>query len=62
MEDQKPELLDLYPRVGNPVLDGLLLGDEGALHFPGQDPFAHHVQGALRCTDRPHAVVDPSPP
>ena len=59
-QHEQPELLDLRPRVGDVVLDGLLFGQSSdALGGAAQRPLAHHVEGPMAQPDGAHGVVHP---
>ena len=52
--------VDLDPRLGDPVLDQALLGDQGAEGGAIERPAHHELEGPLGHTDGPHAVMDAS--
>ncbi len=58
VHDKEAELLDLHPRVGDPDLDRLLVGEQRPLCIARERPLAHHVEHLLGTGDRPHGVVD----
>ena len=49
----------LGARVGDPVLDGLLLGEQRPVREAADRALAHHVEGPLGLAEPAHAVVDP---
>ena len=50
--------MHLGARVGDPVLDGLLLGQQRAVRVARERALAHHVEGPLGLAEPAHAVVD----
>ena len=58
MQRHQARGLHLGGRVGDPVLDRLLLGQLGPERLPLQRPLAEHVEGPLRLSEPAHAVVD----
>ena len=59
LEGQEAGLIDLDPRVGDPLADHPLLGQRLAEGDPPLDAPDQRLQGALGHPDRAHAVVDP---
>jgi hypothetical protein len=58
LEDQQSELFELDVRIGDHVLDALLLGEHAPLRVPRERAFAHHVEGALHLADGSHRMVN----
>src|SRR5215204_3440690 len=61
LQHLEPELEQLDPRLGDRVLDHLLLRQHLTLGLPAQRPLAHHVERPLARPDGPHGVVDAAP-
>ena len=55
-------LVGLHPRLGDEVLDELLVGELAAERLALVGAVAHHLDRALGGADRAHAVVDPPGP
>jgi hypothetical protein len=62
LEHQQTQLLDLDPRLGDPVAHDALLGDRLAEGDPLGRALAHHLDGSLGDAQRAHAVVDAARP
>ena len=59
VEREQPARLDLGRRVGDPVLDGLLLGERGAADLALERVGAHQLERPLHLAEPAHDVVDP---
>src|SRR5919107_1631822 len=58
LQRQEPGLLDLHPRVGDPLHDHTLLSERLAERLALFDPLAHQLDRPLGDPDEAHAVVD----
>ena len=58
LQGEQPERLDLHPRIGDHLLDQLLVRKHAALGVSGDSPLAEHVVDAPDKSDSPHRVVD----
>jgi hypothetical protein len=62
VQGHQPRRLHLGRRVGDPVLHGLLVGQERAVRVARQRALAEHVERAPRDAEPAHAVVDAARP
>ena len=60
MERHQARCLQLRGTVGNPVLNGLVLGQHAAVGLAVERAFAEHVKGPPRHPEPAHAVMDPA--
>ena len=60
LQREQASLLDLDPRLGDPLADDALLGERLAERGALVGAPAHQLERALGDADRAHAVVDPA--
>src|SRR5262249_60124794 len=62
LKRHEPAGLDVRGRLGDPVLNRLLLRERAAERLPLERPSAHELEGALHLPEPAHDVMDPSRP
>ncbi|GGN80869.1 hypothetical protein GCM10011610_30650 [Nocardia rhizosphaerihabitans] len=60
VQHQEPELLQIDPAVGDPLLHRLQRAEGSVAHLPRDGAFAHHVEGLAYQGDSAHGVMHTS--